>query len=389
MIFALRSPEVGLTQPSRSHLWRFGRIFYESKKDTAHALLFSNSQMSKTLKSVVGVDVGRYSLKSVLLQKKGDSRFVVSNFASHVFDESVERTPDEIVKQIKSLVKQMGGGSKACAVAITTPDAFLRIIEQPETPTEILRDALRLNGMALLNQDCRDFVLDCDLIPTTGAAAAIHGGQKRYLVAGLPRVYVSGMSEALENGKFKDVASLQLPSVSVFNAFEFAQPDVFNNQAFFLLDLGHTSSTMMIGVKGELVLIRNIDFGGKTLLETLCSLSGESTSVVFKALEQEDEIIVENARMALMAFTREIGSSIGFVEGRREETIGQIWVSGGLAKNKTVLRVLGEELRMPCLAWNALDRCEVNVPASKRSRLTEDVFDYSVACGAAVQLFNT
>lgn len=344
--------------------------------------------MAKSLKSVVGVDVGRYSLKSVLLQKKGDSRYVVSNFASHVFDESVERTPDEIAKQIKAIVKQIGGGSKPCAVAITTPDAFLRIIEQPETPTEILRDALRLNGMALLNQDCRDFVLDCDIIPTAGAADAASGGQKRYLVAGLPRVYVTGMSEAFERGKIKDIASLQLASVSVFNAFEFAQPDVFNNQAFFLLDLGHTSSTMMIGVKRELVLIRNIDFGGKTLLEALCSLSGESTSVVFKALEQEDEIIVENARMALMAFTREIGSSIGFVEGRREETIGQIWVSGGLAKNKTVLRVLGEELRMPCLAWNALDRCDVNVPAAKRSRLTEDASDYSVACGTAVQLLN-
>ncbi len=342
--------------------------------------------MAKTLTSAVGVDVGRYSLKSVLLQKKGDSRFAVANFASQVFDESQERTPEMIVTQIKSLLKQMGGRSRACAVAITTPDAFLRIIEQPETPTDILRDALRLNGMALLNQDCRDFVLDCDLIQSNGATEAGHGGQKRYLVAGLPRVYVTGMSEAFDKGGLRDIAALQLASVSVFNAFEFAHPDVFNNQAFFLLDLGHTSSTMMIGVKRELVLIRNIEFGGKTLLEALCSLSGESTSGVFKALEQEDEIIVENARMALMAFTREIGSSIGFVEGRREETIGQIWVSGGLAKNKTVLRVLGEELRMPCLAWNALDRCEVNVPASKRSRLVEDASDFSVACGAAAQL---
>jgi len=345
--------------------------------------------MAKILKSVVGIDVGRYSLKSVLLQKKGDGRFVITNFASQVFDENAERTPNEVVTQIKSLLKQMGAGSKACAVAITSPDAFLRIIEQPETPTDILREALRLNGMALLNQDCRDFVLDCDLIPGAGTVEAAHGGQKLYLVAGVPRRYVTGLSEAFEKGGVKDIASLQLASVSVFNAFEFAQPDVFSKQAFFLLDLGHTSSTMMIGVKRELVLIRNIDFGGKSLLEALCSLSGESTSSVFKALEQEDEVIVENARVALMAFTREIGSSIGFVEGRREETIGQIWVSGGLSKNKTVLRVLGEELRMPCLSWNAVDRCEINVPAAKRSRLTEEAADFSVACGAATQLLKS
>ena len=156
--------------------------------------------MAKTLKSVVGVDVGRYSLKSVLLQKKGDGRFAIANFASEVFDENNERTPDVVATQIKSLLKQMGAGSKACAVAFTSPDAFLRIIEQPETPTDILRDALRLNGMTLLNQDCRDFVLDCDLIPAAQTNHTAHEGQKLYLVAGVPRRYVTGMSEAFEKG---------------------------------------------------------------------------------------------------------------------------------------------------------------------------------------------
>lgn len=342
--------------------------------------------MAKSLTSIVGVDVGRYSLKSVLLQKKSGNRFVVANVGSQLLDETKEPTPNEIAAQIKILLKQMGNGAKACSVALTAPEAFMRIIEQPDTPTDVLRDALRLNGMALLNQDCRDFVLDCDIIPTTGAVDEALGGQKRYLVAGLPRTFLTQISEALDKGGVKDVAALQLAPVSAFNAFEFAQQEEFNNQAFFLLDIGHTSSTMMIGVKRELVLIRNIDFGGKSLLEALCNLSGDSADTVFKALEDEDEVMVENARMVLGAFTREIGSSIGFVEGRREETISQIWVSGGLAKNKTVLRVLGEELRMPCLAWSALNRCEINVPAAKRSRLTEDASDFNVACGVAAQL---
>ena len=89
-----------------------------------------------------------------------------------------------------------------------------------------------------------------------------------------------------------------------------------------------------------------------------------------------------------MALTREIGSSIGFYEGRREETISQIWVSGGLARNATLLRLLGEELRMPCQPWHAVERCEVNVSTSKRAQLAEEMLDYSIACGAAAQLLN-
>jgi Tfp pilus assembly PilM family ATPase len=163
---------------------------------------------------------------------------------------------------------------------------------------------------------------------------------------------------------------------------------VFDNQAFFLVDFGHASSTMMIGAKKELALIRTVEFGGKSLVDTLCNLSSESPDTVLSALAQEDEVMVEYARMAITALTREIGSSIGFYEGRHEETIRQIWVSGGLARNATLLRLLGEELRMPCQPWVAVERCEINVSAAKRAQLAEEMLDYSIACGAAAQLLN-
>ncbi len=341
--------------------------------------------MAKNLTSVIGLDIGRYALKSVIMQKKGANRFVVTNFASHILDDTVEQTAEELGKNIKSMLKQMGGSAKACAVAVSHPDALLRLIDQPETPTEVLRDALKFNGMALLNQDTKSYVLDCDMIPTSGPAESGQSGQKRYLVAGLPRTEVSSIGTAFYEGGAPPVASLQLAPIAVFNAFEFAQEEVFNKHAFFLLDIGHNSATMMVGVRRELVLIRTVEFGGRTLIETLRSLSGEDRETVIRALAQEDEMMVENARMALMALTREIGSSIGFFEGRREEVVGQVWVSGGLSKSKTVLRVLSEELRMPCLAWNATERCEINVPAARRARFTEEMLDLSVACGAATE----
>ncbi len=349
--------------------------------------------MAKTLSSAIGVDLGRYSLKSVLLQKKGANRYIITHFASMPVNDAVERTPEAMGAQIKALVKHMGGTAKGTAVAVSSPDALVRIIEQPETPPEILRDALRLNGTTLMNQDCRNFVLDCvdcELPAPTPQTPSANAPvpQRRYLVAGLPRAEVAQFSKVFEMGGLTNVAAVQLAPVTVFNAFEFAQKEVFDKQAFFLIDFGHLSSTMMIGARRELSLIRSVDFGGKSLVEALCGLSGESPETVLSALAQEDEVMVEYARMALMALTREIGSSIGFYEGRREETISQIWVSGGLARNATLLRLLGEELRMPCQPWVAVERCEVNVSSSKRAQLAEEMLDYSIACGAAAQLLN-
>ncbi len=341
--------------------------------------------MPKNLTSVIGLDIGRYALKSVMMQKKGANRFVVTNFASHILDESREPTPQELGRGIKSMLKQMGSHAKACAVSVSHPDALLRLIEQPSTPTDVLRDALKLNGMMLLNQDTKNYILDCDLIPSSGPSLNGESDQKTYLVAGLPRMQVNEIGLAMHEGGAPPVATLQLAPVSMFNAFEFAQPEAFNNSAFFLLDIGHQTSTMMLGSKKELVLIRSIDFGGKALIENLQTLSGEDRQTVIHALDNEDEVMVENARMALMVLTREIGNSIGFFEGRREEPIRQVWISGGVAKSKAVMRVLAEELGMPCIAWNAAERCEVSVPAAKKQRFTDEALDLSVACGAATE----
>ena len=66
---------------------------------------------------------------------------------------------------------------------------------------------------------------------------------------------------------------LQLAPVCSFNAFEIAYPEIFNNEAFLLFDMGHLQSTVLVGSRGELVLVphrgrgksadRSADGGGR------------------------------------------------------------------------------------------------------------------------------
>src|SRR5258708_6226513 len=179
---------------------------------------------------------------------------------------------------------------------------------------------------------------------------------------------------------------MQLAPICAFNAFEFTFEEVFNNQAFFLLDIGHTNSTVMVGLKRELILVRNIDFGGKALVEALTGLSGEGREAVLQALEQEDEVMVEYSRVALNALVREIQNSIGFLEHRHDETISKVFVSGGPSKSLTLLKVLNEELRLPCESWSAISKCESALPANRTATLNQDGLDLNVACGAAAEL---
>src|SRR5437588_1949638 len=115
--------------------------------------------MAKRADSVVGIDLGKHVLKGVALRRKSDSRFILTSFASRPVPEEFA-SADDLSRELKQLLRELGGSAKACAFAVSDPSTILRIIEQPETPLDLLRNALRLNGLAVLNQECKDFVLD-------------------------------------------------------------------------------------------------------------------------------------------------------------------------------------------------------------------------------------
>ena len=351
--------------------------------------------MARRADSVVGIDLGKHTLKGVALRRKNDNRFVLTSFASRPVPEEFA-SPEDLARELKQLVKELGG-AKACAFAISDPGTILRIIEQPDTPVDLLRNALRLNGLAVLNQECKEFVLD--VAPVTprngtltddksgGGNVAVHAGvltQTKYLVGGTLRSHVKQLVAAA--AKIRVSAELvQVAPVCSFNAFEFAYPDVFANEPFLLLDMGHLQSTVLIGSRSELVLVRSIDYGGKALMQALTAEDALDADAAWLMIQQGDEGMTEICRNSLARLAMEVRNSIGFFEGQREESMHRIFVSGGLARAETVLQTLSDELSLPCEIWDPLETCEVALPAAKRQSLPNEFVSLNVACGAAFE----
>jgi Tfp pilus assembly PilM family ATPase len=358
--------------------------------------------MARRGNSVIGIDLGKHVFKGVLLQRKGDQRFVLTNFASREVPEEL-KTPEELAQQLKLLFKDLGGSAKGCAIAISDPASLLRIIEQPDTPIDLLRNALRLNGLAVLNQECKDFVLDCAPVlaeepnghqangngSNGHAADESFNGQNgvtktKYLVGGMLRPTVKQISEACTKTKMAaDI--LQLAPVCSFNAFEFAYPQIFAKDAFLLLDMGHLQSTVLIGSKKELVLVRSIDYGGKALAQALTADGALDADAARVMMQEGDPGMAEICRSSLARLATEVRNSIGFFEGQHEESIHRIFVSGGLARTETILQTLSDELSLPCEIWDPLETCEVALPPAKRQALPDEFVSLNVACGAAFE----
>ena len=352
--------------------------------------------MARRSDSVVGIDLGKHVLKGVALRRKNDNRFVLTNFASRPVPEEFA-SADDLAQDLKQLVRELGG-AKACAFAVSDPGTILRIIEQPDTPVDLLRNALRFNGLAVLNQDCKEFVIDVapviqgnggsiDDKTNAGSNVAVQTGvltQTKYLVGGMLRSRIKQIVAAA--GKIRvSPELLQLAPVCSFNAFEFAYPDVFTNEPFLLLDMGHLESTVLIGSRSELVLVRSIDYGGKALMQALTAEDALDADAAWLMIQQGDEGMTEICRNSLARLGMEVRNSIGFFEGQREESIHRIFVSGGLARAEAVLQTLSDELSLPCEIWDPLETCEVALPAAKRQNLPNEFVSLNVACGAAFE----
>jgi Tfp pilus assembly PilM family ATPase len=210
----------------------------------------------------------------------------------------------------------------------------------------------------------------------------------RYVVGGMLREAVKRISEAMNKTRVS-AQILQLAPVCSLNAFEVAYPEIFNHEAFLLLDLGYLQSTMLIGSKGELVLVRSIGYGGKALGQALTAEGALEKGAAWLLIEQGDPGMVDVCRSSLTRLATEVRNSIGFFEGQREESIFRIFVSGGLARIETILQTLSDELGLPCEIWDPLETCEVALPASKREALPHEFVSLNVACGAAFEYFKS
>ena len=353
--------------------------------------------MARRGNSVFGIDLGKHIFKGVLLQRKGDERFVLTSYASREVPEELN-TPEQLAQQLKLLLKDLGGSAKGCAIAVSDPGSLLRIIEQPNTPIDLLRNALRLNGLAVLNQECKDFVLDCapvvaegpnghgtnGHVATDGIPSANGVEKTKYLVGGMLRPTVKQISEACSKTRVAaDI--LQLAPVCSFNAFEFAYPETFAKDAFLLLDMGHLQSTVLIGSKKELVLVRSIDYGGKALIQALTADGALDANAARLMMHEGDAGMADICRASLARLATEVRNSIGFFEGQHEQNIHRIFVSGGLARTETILQTLSDELGLPCEIWDPLETCEVALPPEKRQALPDEFVSLNVACGAAFE----
>jgi type IV pilus assembly protein PilM len=334
----------------------------------------------------LAIDLGTRTTKAVLLDRTSDglslSRFAVQD--APIYDKALPQ--GLLTEHLRNIVTALEPKTKQATIAIGAGDSLLRSTELPLLPLPEMRQMLKFNSKNYLQQDLRDYIFDCYIVPPRNKPGGDppKGGIVKYKVwvGGTRRESLATLETAVkEAGLIPNQVTLSV--LGPVNALELSQPDVFNKETVALVDLGFKSSSISILDKGELCLSRSVEIGGDKLTTGLAeamNVSYAEAEGIKMGMPQEVEV---HLQPLVSPLGRELRASIDFFEHQRETTVSKILVSGGAARSEFLVQLLQTELAVVCKACFPTEGLKLSLSAQQVTEVEQISTTLTVAIGSA------
>ncbi len=347
--------------------------------------------------NIVGIDLGSSSFKAVRLQKKGAQYVLVGVAmlpAGPASPTPVAPTEQSVAAQIKELASLIKASGADVHFVTNSLNSTVRYVELPSIPLDEIRSAIKLNSATYLRQNFESYTFDVSPLDPgakdafvakkrkgkEGGASTASGGKIKSMVGGVSSPEVVLYFHAARRAGIKP-SSLQLSPIALMNGFEAAYPDIFNNQAVALLELGFLSSTLTILDRGQPLLTRTVPTGGKQISEYIAQIS----SIDFMKAEalklQENFDLGEAVSRICVNLTRETRSSINFFEKNSDQLVSKVYLTGASVGSQTVVQALSEGIGSACEAWNPANGLTMELPAAQREIFNKNPHLFAAALG--------
>lgn len=335
---------------------------------------------------ILAIDLGARTTKAVLMDRVDNglslARFAVQD--APIYDKALPQ--GLLTEHVRNVVEALQPRTKQVTIAIGANDSILRSAELPLLPLPEMRQMLKFNAKNYLQQDLRDYIFDCYIVPPRNRTQPEAGkaGIVKYKVwvGGTRREALVALEAAIkEAGLIPNRVTLSV--LGPINALEMAQPDVFGKEVVALVDLGFKSSSISILDDGELCLSRPVEIGGDKLTAGLAeamSVSYAEAEGIKIGMPQDVEV---HLQPLVAPLGRELRASIDFFEHQREKTVSKILVSGGAARSDFILQLLQTELAVVCKAWFPTQGLKLSLSPQQMTEVEQVSTTLTVAIGAA------
>jgi type IV pilus assembly protein PilM len=260
-----------------------------------------------------------------------------------------------------------------------------------------MRLVLKNNAKTYLQQELPGHVFDCYIFPPKQAVNSKPSGENpktiggtsklKVLVTAAKQPLVNDYQEAIKESGL--VADYMVPGfVSIVNAFEQAQPEIFKNESVALVDIGFKQTSICVLDAGELALMRVVNIGGDKLTAGLAetmSISYAEAEGIKIGMAPE---VMSSLEMQVQPLGRELRASLDFFEHQNDRAVSEVYVSGGSARSEMVLEMLRAEMIVECKVWNPTTFLQLALPGQQSVEIEHVGSQLTVAIGAALAAIN-
>lgn len=355
------------------------------------AASFLNNTSPKVRDQLFAIDLGGRTTKAACLQRK-DNDYVLSRFTlldAPIFDKSW--SVELLGEHLKIVTQAVEPKTKQVTIAVGASDLVVRNIEMPSMPVSEMRQILKMNTKAYLQQELPGYIFDCYIVPPKDAGQKgaekgkgnSYSGKAKVLVAGAKKSFVDDLQTAIKAAGL--IPDFVIPSlVGPVNAFERALPETFTNEVVALVDVGFKNTTICLLQQGELILSRVVNIGGDKLTNGLAEMMNITYAEAEGIKIGMPAEVQSQLEMLVSPLGRELRASIDFFEHQQDRTVTQVYVSGGSARSESIVQSLRTELNVECKIWNPTSFLQMALPPQQETEVEQIAPQLTVAVGAAL-----
>lgn len=305
----------------------------------------------------IGIDLGSESIKIAQMRYHNGQPSLaaasVTEIPDHARNDSLGRL-EFFSRSIPEAIASGGFKGKECVVSLPASTAFVRHLKIPRLDAKSTQAAVMRAA-----QDVLSYPVSQALIKYIVTGDVYHEGETRQeiILIAIPETTMEAHLDMLHKAKLKVVAvSIEpLAIIECFgNIFDWAAGD---DDSIMYVDMGYSSTQVVVGHGKNLVFVRNIERGSKGIIEAICEdkevTENEALEVYNNAIKAGPDSSEYNELLPLITpWLETVGdlldkSLLYYQSVYRKAGAGKVLFTGGLSSDRRLCQMLAQRLNLP------------------------------------------
>jgi type IV pilus assembly protein PilM len=312
-------------------------------------------------KQIIGLDIGSNSIRAAVvnvsasssqLMKYAEERIVNNNLSS---GEVLQ--PMALAETLKKLFKTLKISKGDIVLGLSGSSVMVKKVTIPKIENQMLSDQVRWEAEQYIPFDLSSVNLDYVILGSETSSDS-----NDILIVAAQKDQIQAIVDVIRSVGSFSVVTVDVNGFALANAFAFNYGRI-QGQAVALIDIGAFYSHFVIVQNGDVVFCRDLPVGGILINQEIQSAMDISFDEAerFKLGSDMPEVAAKAIEVSFGTIADQIqGSFEFFINTTQGVNVTNVFLTGGTAYAKGLLKVLQKTLEIPCEYLNPLRNLDIN-----------------------------